>query len=94
MADECPICLQPLDNQNEIMNIKCCKKPFHLICYHQCMIQKAECPLCRTKQDDVIVIIKEPEPDPVPVPSINFNILASVSFVISFMVSLKYLKII
>ena len=92
MADECPICLQPLDNQNEIMNIKCCKKPFHLICYHQCMIQKAECPLCRTKQDDVIVIIKEPETETVP--SINFNILASVSFVISFMVSLKYLKII
>ena len=88
-ADECPICLQPLDN--EIMNIKCCKKPFHLTCYNQCMIQKLECPLCRTKQEDVIVIIKEPV---IIYRNINYTFIASVSFVICFMVSLRFMKII
>ena len=92
-SEECPICLQPLDNQNDIMNIKCCKNPFHLDCYHQCMIQKAECPLCRTKQDDVVVIIEEP--NPVPVQGIPVQgILVSISFVIILLTSMRCLHII
>ena len=94
MADECPICLQPLDNQNEIMNINCCKNPFHLHCYHQCMIQKAECPLCRTKQDDVVVVIEEPNPVPVLVPIPVQGILVFISFVTILLTSMKCLNII
>ena len=90
-SEECPICLQTFDNQKEIMNIKCCKKPFHINCYHQCMLQKAECPLCRTKQEDVIVIIKEPV---IIYRNINYTFIASVSFVLCFMVSLRFMKII
>ena len=46
--DECPICLLPLDGT--FTTVGCCKKQFHANCFVQCMQQKGECPLCRSKE--------------------------------------------
>ena len=46
--DECPICLLPL--VGTLTTVGCCKKQFHANCFVQCMQQKGECPLCRSKE--------------------------------------------
>ena len=48
MDVECPICLSP--SIGTITITGCCKKQFHANCFLQCMQQKGECPLCRSKE--------------------------------------------
>lgn len=43
--DDCVICLDTPANR---INVKCCKKPFCKKCIKKALIQKSECPACRT----------------------------------------------
>ena len=45
--DDCPICLNNLESDEDIVELQCCKKAIHVTCYIKCMEQKKECPMCR-----------------------------------------------
>ena len=75
MADDCPICLSPMDNticqecpmcqtqvDGSITTVDCCKKQFHTRCLTQCTTIKNECPLCRAK-DCCIIQVSSPIED-------------------------------
>ena len=45
--EDCPICLNNLKTEEDIVELQCCKKAIHVTCYIKCMEQKKECPMCR-----------------------------------------------
>jgi hypothetical protein len=48
MENECPICLNVLEN-NDIITVSCCKQHMHAECYMQFLLKTTNhnCPLCR-----------------------------------------------
>ena len=56
--NECPICLQEL-NQNNSCKCEVCSKSFHLKCIHKWLSQsqnEPSCPLCRSEMNDFKII--------------------------------------
>jgi len=53
-VDDCPICTEPMDNINDIVNTKPCNHTFHQDCLRSwCLSQtNTKCPLCRTPIPD------------------------------------------
>ena len=47
--DECPICLQVLYDNNEIIKLDCCIARYHKKCLHNWVLIKKDCPCCREK---------------------------------------------
>jgi len=60
LDEECPICLSLIDEFIKY-NTECCKKNLHTICYLECMKIKPECPLCRTLQKNIVIVINPQE---------------------------------
>lgn len=52
--DECPICLEPIDDIKDISTLKCNHK-YHKVCLKMWLDRKPVCPLCRM---DVIDVFK------------------------------------
>ena len=50
--DECPICLEPIDDIKDISTLKCNHK-YHKICLKMWLDRKPICPLCRMGVVDV-----------------------------------------
>jgi hypothetical protein len=57
--EECVICLSEITSTENITTLGCCKKQMHAACYAQCLVNKPECPLCRTEH--VAINIPTPE---------------------------------
>jgi Ring finger domain len=51
---ECAICLEPIEEKQNVTKVHCCQQSFHTECYIKCGLAKNECPLCR--QADFIKI--------------------------------------
>jgi hypothetical protein len=52
--DECPICLDPCDEEQGIVT-QCCKKYFHETCFDKCIQLNGRCPTCRKAYTPVLV---------------------------------------
>lgn len=56
--DDCSICLQPFKVKESLFITKECKHSFHFECFKQWMLNKDQCPLCRTViQREIIELI-------------------------------------
>jgi len=61
MADECPVCLEPLEGT--IVQMACCKNKVHIQCYvPKCPLCRSPLPLPRAAEPNQIIV-------PVPVPA-------------------------
>ena len=47
MTENCPICLQLLDDNNEIIKLDCCIAVYHKQCLHSWVLMNNTCPCCR-----------------------------------------------
>ena len=54
--DNCPICLEP-NNDDESIEIPCCKNRFHSRCYRRWIKVKSNCPLCRSEEYATLICI-------------------------------------
>ena len=54
MADECPICTEPLIGT--LATLGCCKKIIHVECLVKCMKQKLDCPMCRARHENLRLV--------------------------------------
>jgi hypothetical protein len=57
--EECVICLSEIQTSDTVTTLGCCKQQLHSLCYAKCLLQKAECPLCRAQH--IAVDIPTPE---------------------------------
>lgn len=46
--EECPICLLEMKPE-DVSQVGCCRKTFHLECIVKCFSAKLECPMCRAE---------------------------------------------
>lgn len=60
MADDCPICFEPLSNLTTRVITECCNNTLHLECLKEC---EYKCPLCRSEalKKGYVSIPVEPE---------------------------------
>lgn len=53
--DECPICLDDLAGRT-VTTLGCCHKTMHIECLIKCMQIKLECPMCRTRHENLQMV--------------------------------------
>jgi hypothetical protein len=52
--DECPICIEPL--AGTLTTLGCCGKVMHIECLINCMKIKLDCPMCRSRHENLRMV--------------------------------------
>jgi hypothetical protein len=52
--EECPICIEPLTGT--LATLGCCSKVMHVECFIKCMKMKLDCPMCRSRHENLRMV--------------------------------------
>jgi hypothetical protein len=54
MEEECPICIESLNGT--LATLGCCGKVMHIECLIKCMKMKLDCPMCRSRHENLRMV--------------------------------------